>query len=79
MGGNQGGKGKFGEFGYYDPHSLSDHIVESYAGPHDYLNRKFFYDGFGNIKQDPTLFIKTFARFIETYALSASAQYSAIK
>ena len=37
LGGHQGGQGKL--FGFnYPPGGIIDHVVESWAGPHDYLN-----------------------------------------
>ena len=49
LGGHQGGQGRlFGRA--YEPNSLWDRVVEAYAGPHDYLNSFYWYDGSGNIK-----------------------------
>jgi RHS repeat-associated protein len=47
LGGTQGGPGNF--FGIaYAPGSFLDRLVETYAGPHDFLNSPVFYDKFGN-------------------------------
>ena len=47
LGGVQGGPGKL--FGLaYRPGSFVDHLIETYAGPHDFLNSGIFYDGLGN-------------------------------
>ena len=49
LGGIQGGQGEI--FGIdYQPGSFADRLVESYAGPHDYLNSGFSYDQYGNIR-----------------------------
>ncbi len=47
LGGVQGGPGNFLGIGYA-PGSFVDHLVEVYAGPHDFLNSPVFYDGLGN-------------------------------
>ncbi|MFH1441355.1 MAG: RHS repeat-associated core domain-containing protein, partial [Candidatus Omnitrophota bacterium] len=48
LGGAQGGVGQI--FGLsYKPSSIWDRIIETYAGPHDYLN-SWGYDLFGNLK-----------------------------
>ena len=53
LGGRQGGQGVvLGK--PYDPGSFPDRIVESYAGPHDYLNRFIWYDQTGNVKMGLT-------------------------
>lgn len=50
LGGAQGGPGKF--FGIpYKPNSGLDLLLETFAGPHDYLNSWFAYDASGNIRQ----------------------------
>ncbi len=47
LGGIQSGPGKL--FGFeYSPGSFIDQLVETYAGPHDFLNNPVFYDQFGN-------------------------------
>jgi RHS repeat-associated protein len=47
LGGRQGGVGKF--LGItYAPGSFVDALVESYSGPHDFLNSPVFYDSLGN-------------------------------
>ncbi|BEH09273.1 RHS repeat-associated core domain-containing protein [Geobacter sulfurreducens subsp. ethanolicus] len=47
LGGQQGGKGSL--FGIeYSPGSIGDFIVEVYAGPHDYLNSRYWYNNNGN-------------------------------
>lgn len=47
LGGFQGGDGYF--FGIrYEPGSFLDRLIETYAGPHDFLNRPVFYDQVGN-------------------------------
>jgi len=47
LGGEQGGQGYF--FGNkYQPGSFLDHLIETYAGPHDYLNSPIFYNELGN-------------------------------
>lgn len=47
LGGVQGGTGSF--FGVdYAPGSFIDQVVETYAGPHDFLNSPVFYDELGN-------------------------------
>jgi hypothetical protein len=49
LGGRQGGQGYvLGK--PYDAGSFPDRIVESYAGPHDYLNSFIWYDQTGNVK-----------------------------
>jgi len=50
LGGIQGQQGEiFGQS--YAPFSLSDFVVEAFAGPHDYLNSPFWYDpSTGNIR-----------------------------
>ena len=40
----------------YAPGSLWDRVIEAYAGPHDYLNSFYWYDGAGNIKSHLSLF-----------------------
>jgi hypothetical protein len=53
LGGRQGGQGAvLGK--PYDPGSFPDRIVESYAGPHDYLNSFIWYDQTGNVKMGLT-------------------------
>ncbi len=47
LGGRQGGEGKF--FGVpYAPGSLLDLQMEAFAGPHDYLNSRYWYNANGN-------------------------------
>jgi hypothetical protein len=47
LGGAQGGSGFF--FGHaYAPGSFLDHLIETYAGPHDFLNAPLFYNSVGN-------------------------------
>lgn len=47
LGGAQGQAGNF--FGMdYAPGSILDRLVETYAGPHDFLNSPFFYNNAGN-------------------------------
>lgn len=47
LGGVQGGPGSF--FGRaYAPGSFLDHLIETYAGPHDFLNAPAFYNSVGN-------------------------------
>lgn len=47
LGGAQGGRGNF--FGLsYKPGSFLDHLIETYAGPHDFLNSPVFYNEMGN-------------------------------
>ena len=49
MGGHEGGKGKI--FGFnYPPGGVIDHVFESWAGPHDWLNG-WTYDSIGNLRQ----------------------------
>ncbi|MBI5050671.1 MAG: hypothetical protein HZC11_07350 [Nitrospirae bacterium] len=49
FGGNQGGQGKI--FGFnYPPNGIVNHILESWAGPHDWLNG-WTYDSVGNLRQ----------------------------
>jgi filamentous hemagglutinin len=43
----QRGPGRFFSMDY-NPGSFLDHLVETYAGPHDFLNSPVFYDNFGN-------------------------------
>jgi hypothetical protein len=38
LGGAQGGRGYLWPFGYYSSGSFFDHVVEAFAGPHDWLN-----------------------------------------
>ena len=48
LGGIQGGQGQlFGQS--YAPGTWQDHLVEAFAGPHDYLNSWYWYDQAGNI------------------------------
>jgi RHS repeat-associated protein len=47
LGGFQGGRGNVFGIGY-GPGSFLDGLVETYAGPHDFLNSPLFYDSFGN-------------------------------
>lgn len=47
LGGMQRGPGRFFSMDY-NPGSFLDHLVETYAGPHDFLNSPVFYDNFGN-------------------------------
>jgi RHS repeat-associated protein len=52
LGGRQGGAGRIGlpRFGFdYAPESFWDHVVESYAGPHDWMS-SFRYNANGNLK-----------------------------
>jgi RHS repeat-associated protein len=54
LGGVQGGPGRiFGRA--YEPGSFVDHVVETYAGPHDFLNAPFFYDALGNSIDRPAI------------------------
>jgi filamentous hemagglutinin len=47
LGGAQGGPGSF--FGRpYAPASFLDRLIETYAGPHDFLNAPLFYNSVGN-------------------------------
>jgi filamentous hemagglutinin len=49
LGGHQGGQGKI--FGFnYPPKGIVNHILESWAGPHDWLNG-WTYDSIGNLRQ----------------------------
>ena len=49
LGGVQGGQGEV--FGMrYQPGSFADHLIEAFAGPHDYLNSGYTYDQVGNIR-----------------------------
>jgi hypothetical protein len=51
LGGLQGSGGQLGLFGLninYAPGSLADRLVESFAGPHDFLNSTHFYGPNGN-------------------------------
>jgi RHS repeat-associated protein len=48
MGGVQGGQGYFAGVGEYKPFSVQDRIVESFAGPHDALNSRYWYNVVGN-------------------------------
>jgi RHS repeat-associated protein len=47
FGGAQGGPGYLKFFGYYQPGSWQDNLVESFAGPHDWLSQ-LGYNGAGN-------------------------------
>lgn len=52
LGGLQGGQGQLGLFGFkfnYAPGSFADKVVESFAGPHDFLNSSHYYGVDGNI------------------------------
>jgi len=59
-GGIQGKEGFFGLVisddvtigGTYERGSWQDHLVEMFAGPHDWMNSGFFYDQHGNIRQN---------------------------
>jgi filamentous hemagglutinin len=54
LGGLQGGPGNV--FGIaYGPGSFFDRLVETYSGPHDFLNSPLFYDAFGNNVPRPDL------------------------
>ena len=54
LGGIQGGRGSL--FGFpYESGSFADHFVEAYAGPHDFLNSGYWYDGAGNAINHPGL------------------------
>lgn len=49
---NQGGAGQLKLFGFthhYAPGSFADKLVESFAGPHDWLNSSHYYGVDGNI------------------------------
>ena len=49
LGGNQGGQGVL--FGItYTPGSWQDYVVESFSGPHDFLNSWYWYERNGNSK-----------------------------
>ncbi len=51
----QGRQGKL--FGFsYGPGSFADHLIETYAGPHDFLNSAIFYDSFGDSVGRPAIF-----------------------
>ena len=55
LGGIQGEQGYF--FGMeYGPGSFVDRVIETYAGPHDYLNNPFFYNELGNNVARPAAF-----------------------
>jgi RHS repeat-associated protein len=47
LGGAQGEVGSFFKM-KYAPGSFLDHLIETYAGPHDFLNNPIFYDSGGN-------------------------------
>ncbi len=50
LGGVQGGKGNF--LGHtYSSGQFLDHVIEAYAGPHDFLNSPIFYNATGNTFQ----------------------------
>ncbi len=51
LGGVQGGLGQIKGLGDYLPGSFYDHVVEAFAGPHDFLNHGYWYDALGNAKQ----------------------------
>jgi hypothetical protein len=54
LGGVQGGPGRL--FGMpYEPGSFVDHLIETYAGPHDFLNSPIFYDALGNSANRPAI------------------------
>ena len=53
MGGYQGLVGKF-LFYDYSPGSMPDAINEAYAGSHDMMNKWYWYDDLGNIKEELT-------------------------
>ncbi|MBW7930881.1 MAG: hypothetical protein H3C57_06200, partial [Gammaproteobacteria bacterium] len=55
LGGVQNGPGKFITIDY-QPGSFLDHLVETYAGPHDFLNAPIFYDAVGNNIGRPAFF-----------------------
>ena len=58
LGGLQGGNGILGMFGMtfnYAPGSFADTVVESFSGPHDWLNSTHFYGSDGNILNAPGL------------------------
>ena len=55
LGGVQGGPGRL--FGAsYRPGSFADHLIETFAGPHDFLNSPIFYDRLGNSIGRPAIF-----------------------
>ncbi len=47
LGGQQGGAGRV-FFAKYSAGSFLDALVETYSGPHDFLNSPIFYDSVGN-------------------------------
>lgn len=54
LGGVQGGKGNF--LGHtYSSGEFLDHLVEAYAGPHDFLNSPIFYNATGNTFHSPLM------------------------
>lgn len=58
LGGLQGANGLLGMFGItfnYAPGSFADTVVESFAGPHDWLNSTHYYGLDGNILNAPGL------------------------
>lgn len=55
LGGRQNGPGTFLGIDYR-PGSFLDHLVETYAGPHDFLNAPVFYDTLGNNLGRPAFF-----------------------
>jgi RHS repeat-associated protein len=54
LGGVQGDIGSFLGF-RYQPGSFLDQLVETYAGPHDFLNSPLFYDELGNSAGRPAV------------------------
>lgn len=55
LGGRQGGVGRF--LGMrYESGSFLDHLIETYAGPHDFLNSPIFYGSQGNNLGRPAIF-----------------------
>ncbi|MEK7180617.1 MAG: hypothetical protein AAB706_04025 [Patescibacteria group bacterium] len=60
LGGHQGGQGKI--FGFnYPPGGIVNHVFESWAGSHDWLNG-WTYDSFGNLRN-----LNLFERGINTF------------
>jgi RHS repeat-associated protein len=73
LGGIQGDVGQLSFLGDYAPGSWQDHLVEAYAGPHDYLNSGYWYNSVGNIKTGLSSLQQTFGEALN-YANVAVAK-----
>jgi filamentous hemagglutinin len=73
LGGMQGEKGHIGwaAFGYnYAPGSLTDKVVEQFAGVHDLFNHPWTYDANGYVHQSDSLFGRAITNFTGSAAVA---------